>query len=108
MTRRTAYCSANDRSVPVLLAPAAEDVHFSPHDAVRVVCLDYGVRCTGAMCPLFSFPGEASTPGVGRIRGVRRASAPSGAAGSRRASAPAPPAAGRPAPPADAEDAAAG
>ena len=82
MTRRTAYCSANDRSVPVLLAPAAaEDVHFSPHDAVRVVCLDYGVRCTGAMCPLFSFPGEAAAPGVGRIRGVE---APPRGSGSRR------------------------
>lgn len=77
MTRRTAYCSANDRPVPVLLAPVAEeDVHFSPHDAVRVVCLDYGVRCTGAMCPLFSFPGETSAPGVGRIRGVGPADRP--------------------------------
>ncbi|HKK26656.1 MAG TPA: hypothetical protein VKB18_01105 [Gemmatimonadota bacterium] len=77
MDRRTAYCSANDRPVPVLLAPASdEDVHFSPHDAVRVVCLDYGVRCTGAMCPLFSFPGEARAPGVGRIRGLDTVSRP--------------------------------
>lgn len=85
MTRRTAYCSANDRPVPVLLAPASdEDVRFSPHDAVRVICLDYGVRCTGAMCPLFSFPGEASGPGVGRIRGVRGPTEPPAPSGSRR------------------------
>ncbi len=55
METRTAYCSACDRPVPVMLDPAAEDgVRFSAEDATRVICLDYGVRCTGALCPLFS------------------------------------------------------
>lgn len=55
METRTAYCSACDRPVPVILDPAAEEgVRFSAEDATRVICLDYGVRCTGALCPLFS------------------------------------------------------
>jgi hypothetical protein len=61
MEMRTAYCSACDRPVPVLLDPASEEgVRFAPVDASRVICLDYGVRCTGALCPLFSFREDAT------------------------------------------------
>ncbi len=52
---RLAYCSACDRNVPVVLrAPVERDHVPRPADASRLVCLDYGVRCTGSLCPLFS------------------------------------------------------
>lgn len=58
---RTAYCSACDRNVPVILrAPVETRKKPSPRDARDLVCLDYGVRCTGSMCPLFSV--EPSAP----------------------------------------------
>lgn len=54
-----AYCSATDRNVPVLVkrSDAREnDRRASYHEAKRLVCLDYGVRCTGWLCPLFDVP----------------------------------------------------
>lgn len=52
---RLGYCSACDRNVPVVLRKTAElGRKPSPRDAEALVCLDYGVRCTGALCPLFS------------------------------------------------------
>lgn len=55
-----AYCSATDRNVPVLVRMARERRdrrrRASYHDAERLVCLDYGVRCTGWLCPLFDVP----------------------------------------------------
>jgi hypothetical protein len=52
---RLGYCSACDRNVPVVLrAPETLGRKPSPKDAQALVCLDYGVRCTGSMCPLFS------------------------------------------------------
>lgn len=55
MERRVAFCSACDRNVPVLVeAPDWSGRAPSVRDATEaVVCLDYGVRCTGAMCPMF-------------------------------------------------------
>lgn len=58
-TRRSmAYCSANDRNVPVLVRLAGRRPKARPsyRDAERVQCLDYGVRCTGFLCPLFDVP----------------------------------------------------
>lgn len=59
-TRRSlAYCSATDRNVPVLVKLARKSsrrARPSYRDAERVVCLDYGVRCTGYLCPLFDVP----------------------------------------------------
>lgn len=57
MATRRAYCSACDRNVPVIV-PLQADRSTEPslHDAEALVCLDYGVRCTGWMCPLFSVP----------------------------------------------------
>ena len=62
-----AFCSARDRHVPVLrkeaggAAPPAADrspgLAYPPHDLPELVsCLDYGVRCTGWLCPLFTLP----------------------------------------------------
>lgn len=57
MADRTAYCPACDRDVPVVSRKRAR----AP-DAARLkasgafVCLDYQVRCTGAMCPLRAVP----------------------------------------------------
>ena len=53
-----AYCSANDRNVPVLVRLTRRKQGRKPsyRDAERVQCLDYGVRCTGFLCPLFDVP----------------------------------------------------
>jgi len=57
-TRKTrAYCSATDRMVPVLMKVRRRRWGVpSPRDAEALTCLDYGVRCTGYCCPLFSLP----------------------------------------------------
>ena len=57
MLHRTAYCPATDRDVPVVFRPGALDrdpAHL--HAPGAFVCLDFGVRCTGAMCPLRAVP----------------------------------------------------
>lgn len=64
-----AFCSARDRNVPVLRRDgsaespaarpsAASSTRTSPADDLPelVSCLDYGVRCTGWLCPLFTLP----------------------------------------------------
>ncbi len=67
-----AFCSARDRNVPVLVrdlggtpasAEAATGVlpgpgsETGPSDGIELLnCLDYGVRCTGWLCPLFVVP----------------------------------------------------
>jgi hypothetical protein len=49
-----AFCSARDRNVPVL---RREGATTSPEGFPQLVsCLDYGVRCTGWLCPLFTLP----------------------------------------------------
>lgn len=55
-----AFCSARDRNVPVL---RREDPSLATNGATGpsrvpelVACLDYGVRCTGWLCPLFTLP----------------------------------------------------
>jgi hypothetical protein len=48
-----AFCSARDRKIPVLVRDAEASDTAEPH---LVNCLDYGVRCTGWLCPLFSIP----------------------------------------------------
>ena len=59
-TRKTsAYCSATDRNVPVLVEltrTRSRAARPSYREAERLVCLDYGVRCTGWLCPLFDVP----------------------------------------------------
>jgi hypothetical protein len=54
-SHRRAYCSATDRNVPVAIMPGARLGKVpSVQDAEILICLDFGVRCTGAMCPLFT------------------------------------------------------
>lgn len=63
METRRAYCSACDRNVPVKMKADVElRGQPSPHDARALVCLDYGVRCTGWLCPLFSIEEAEDAP----------------------------------------------
>jgi hypothetical protein len=70
MEIRTAYCSACDRNVRVVVKPDALDRHgrqsYDPHD---LVCLEFGERCTGDMCPLFDVPTEQMKENRSRMRG---------------------------------------
>lgn len=56
MEVRTAYCSACDREVRVVLQPGQEPIVVRDEDASELVCLEYGETCTGDMCPLFQVP----------------------------------------------------
>lgn len=60
-----AFCSARDRNVPVLRRDAGSREGSAPTQGTSpaseplpqlVSCLDYGVRCTGWLCPLFTLP----------------------------------------------------
>jgi len=55
-----AFCSARDRDVPVLRredALSIVDGHaMADGGSELVACLDYGVRCTGWLCALFTLP----------------------------------------------------
>jgi len=53
--RTSAFCSARNRYVPVLIT-ARPDPRGVPsqRDLGAIVCLDYRVRCSGAMCPMFT------------------------------------------------------
>ena len=57
MEVRTTYCGACDRPVPVRFKPGPADPEETHSRATAAfLCLDYGVRCTGAMCPLEATP----------------------------------------------------
>lgn len=57
MLDRTTYCPAHDREVPVLLREGVSDTDIAHlHATGAFLCLDYGVRCTGEMCPLMAVP----------------------------------------------------
>ena len=49
-----AFCSPRDKNVPVLRRERANALSDEPTEIVS--CLDYGVRCTGWLCPLLAFP----------------------------------------------------
>jgi hypothetical protein len=53
-----AFCSARDRNIPVLvqISPDSTTARGPAAAPALVSCLDYGVRCTGWLCPLFSVP----------------------------------------------------
>lgn len=56
MQTQTAYCSACDQDVHVVVTdPPVHADQASLTDA-GVVCLDFGARCTGSMCPMFGLP----------------------------------------------------
>ena len=50
-----AFCSAQDRNVPVLRREGGKRPSNN-HEPELITCLEYGVRCTGWLCPLFSLP----------------------------------------------------
>lgn len=54
---RTAYCSACDHNVRVVVSPRARKAGADA-DASDLVCLEYGEKCTGDMCPLFNVPSD--------------------------------------------------
>lgn len=69
MKVRTAYCSACDRNVRVIVKPEALDGHrFQAYDPHDLVCLEYGESCTGDMCPLFDIPTEQMKENLRRMR----------------------------------------
>lgn len=56
MTTRKAFCSACDHDVEIaVLDPPLHDGQATLPDG-DIVCLDFGERCTGAMCPMFGLP----------------------------------------------------
>jgi hypothetical protein len=71
MKTHLAYCSACDREVKVTLMPGVELEPGQPIPPDAVVCLDHGVTCTGALCPLFSVPPEQLEENLERS-GLRR------------------------------------
>lgn len=56
MKTRTAYCSACDRDVEIAVLDSPIHEGQAPIPDGDVVCLDFGERCTGAMCPMFGLP----------------------------------------------------
>jgi hypothetical protein len=56
MLNQTAYCSACDQDVHVVITDPPVHSDQAPVAGGEVVCLDFGERCTGAMCPMFGLP----------------------------------------------------
>ncbi len=56
MKSQTAYCSACDKDVQIVVTdePSA-DGHANLHDS-EIVCLEIGDNCTGSMCPIGAAP----------------------------------------------------
>jgi len=51
------YCSACDHQVRIAVTPGSAYSGQAPvADAPDVVCLDFGERCSGAMCPMIGLP----------------------------------------------------
>jgi hypothetical protein len=56
MQSHTAYCSACDQDVRVVITDAPTHDGQAPLADAQVVCLDFAARCTGSMCPMFGLP----------------------------------------------------
>jgi hypothetical protein len=56
MLTQNAYCSACDKDVSVVVTDPPVHAEQAPIDGPEVVCLDFGERCTGSMCPMFGLP----------------------------------------------------
>ena len=56
MQTHIAYCSACDQDVHVAVTDAPLHADQMPEGDPEIVCLDFGNRCTGAMCPMFGLP----------------------------------------------------
>lgn len=69
MEVRTAYCSACDRNVKVVVKPeAATGSGPRPFDPSDLACLEYGEMCTGDMCPLFDVPTDQMRENLNRLQ----------------------------------------
>ncbi len=66
MAVRMVYCSACDRNVALMVESEAELPKRSNTDCV---CLDYGEKCTGEMCPILAIPSEQVRANLARLRG---------------------------------------
>jgi len=66
MRATTAFCSACDRDVRVILPEVPPHDAQAPVSDAEIVCLEVGERCTGALCPV-----GAVSPTVMRVRHVR-------------------------------------
>lgn len=56
MQSHKAYCSACDQDVHVVITDGPRYSDQAPLAESQVVCLDFGARCTGSMCPMFGLP----------------------------------------------------
>jgi hypothetical protein len=56
MKQQTAYCSACDRDVQVVFTDEAARDAQAPITDAECICLEMGVKCTGAMCPVGAQP----------------------------------------------------
>lgn len=56
MSTQLAYCSACDQEVRIVVTPAPVHGGQAVLPESEVVCLDFGHRCTGSMCPMFGLP----------------------------------------------------
>jgi hypothetical protein len=56
MITQTAFCSACDQDVRVVITDPPVYAEQAPIGGGEVVCLDFGARCTGSMCPMFGLP----------------------------------------------------
>jgi hypothetical protein len=56
MSTQLAYCSACDQEVHIAVTP--EPLHGGQAVLPEndVVCLDFGSKCTGSLCPMFGLP----------------------------------------------------
>lgn len=76
MDVRTAYCSACDRNVRVVMAPGVEPEAVRPYDPSELVCLEYGDTCTGDLCPVFKVPTEEMKAKFEKLEEAEGRSAP--------------------------------
>jgi hypothetical protein len=56
MQSQIAYCSACDQDVHVVVTDGPTHEGQAPLADAQIVCLDFGARCTGSMCPMFGLP----------------------------------------------------
>ncbi len=57
MKTQLAYCSACDQQVRIATTPVPlHGGQANLPDAPEVVCLDFGEKCTGSLCPMFALP----------------------------------------------------
>jgi hypothetical protein len=56
MHTHIAFCSACDQDVRVAITDAPVHSDQAPVAGPEIVCLDFGEKCTGSMCPMFGLP----------------------------------------------------